>query len=132
MLRNNTLVAYPSQSTVYNITAERQANCPIGKNSEVIIKTCPQTVFIPNSFTPNNDGRNDIFKPAISQLLALYHFTIYNRYGQTVFETGNQSAGWDGKYKGALQPQGGYTYHCRYRFNGLGEKNVKGYFLLIR
>lgn len=130
--RNNILVAYPSQSTVYNITAERQANCPIGKNSEVIIKTCPQTVFIPNSFTPNNDGRNDIFKPAISQPLALYRFTIYNRYGQTVFETTSQSAGWDGKYKGALQPQGGYMYQCSYRFNGGAEKNLKGYCMLIR
>ncbi len=132
MLRNNSLIAYPSQTTLYNITAERQVNCPISKTSQVVIKICPQTIFIPNAFTPNNDRKNDIFKPAISQTLLLYQFIIYNRYGQVVFETKNQSTGWDGTFKGTNQPAGGYMYQCQYRFIGKREELEKGYFILIR
>lgn len=132
ILRNNTIVAYPLQTTLYNITAERVPNCPLSKNSQVVIKTCPQTVYIPNAFTPNNDGTNDIFKPAISQAVLLYHFIIYNRYGQIVFETTDQQQGWDGFFKGTRQPAGGYMYYCHYRFNGKMEENKKGYFILIK
>ena len=132
LLRNKTLVAYPAQTTVYSIYAERLPNCTLSKTSEVVIKICPATVFIPNSFTPNNDNKNDIFKPAISQPLPFYHLQIFNRYGQPVFETSNQQAGWDGMYKGSKQPMGGYIYQCSYRFAGGVQKMVKGYFILIR
>ena len=131
-LNNKTLLFYPPQTTLYTITAERTPNCSILKTSTVVIKTCPQTVFIPNSFTPNNDSKNDIFKPAISQPLALYRLQIFNRYGQTIFESNNQQSGWDGTYKGSRQPMGGYIYQCSYKFNGGLQKMVKGYFILIR
>ncbi len=133
LLNNKTLLLYPQQTTVYTITAGRSLNCVTVKNTEVVIKNCPQTVFIPNSFTPNNDTRNDIFKPIISQPLAFYRFAIYNRYGQTIFETGNQQLGWDGIFKGSRQPQGGYIYQCSYRFAGnTVQKNANGYFILLR
>lgn len=132
LLTNKTLLFYPPQTTLYTITAERTPNCSILKTITVVIKTCPQTVFIPNSFTPNNDSKNDIFKPAISQPLALYRLQIFNRYGQTIFESNNQQNGWDGTYKGSRQPMGGYIYQCSYKFNGGVQKMVKGYFILIR
>ncbi|NOT92908.1 gliding motility-associated C-terminal domain-containing protein [Ferruginibacter sp.] len=132
LLRNKTLVAYPTQTTVYSINAERLPNCTLSKTSEVVIKNCPTTVFIPNSFTPNNDNKNDIFKPAVSQPLPFYHLQIFNRYGQPVFETTDQQNGWNGMYKGSKQPMGGYIYQCSYRFAGGVQKMVKGYFILIR
>ncbi|MBP6022941.1 gliding motility-associated C-terminal domain-containing protein [Ferruginibacter sp.] len=132
LLTNKTLLFYPPQTTLYTITAERTPNCSILKTITVVIKTCPQTVFIPNSFTPNNDSKNDIFKPAISQPLALYRLQIFNRYGQTIFESNNQQSGWDGAYKGKQQPMGGYIYQCSYKFNGGVQKMVKGYFILVR
>jgi gliding motility-associated-like protein len=133
LLNNKTLLLYPQQTTVYTINAGRSLNCTTIKTTTVVIKNCPQTVFIPNSFTPNNDTYNDIFKPIISQPLAFYRFAIYNRYGQTIFETSNQQSGWEGTFKGTRQPQGGYIYQCSYRFAGTAvQKNVNGYFLLLR
>lgn len=131
LLRNQTVVAYPLQTTLYTITAERQLNCPISRTSLVTVKNCPQTVYVPNSFTPNGDGLNDMFKPSISQPLASYRFTIYNRYGQKIFETISQNKGWDGTYQSSRQPMGGYVYTCSYRFNGGTEKIINGYFLLL-
>jgi gliding motility-associated-like protein len=133
LLNNKTLLLYPQQTTIYTINAGRSLNCTTIKTTTVVIKNCPQTIFIPNSFTPNNDTRNDVFKPIISQPLAFYRFAIYNRYGQTIFETSNQQLGWGGTFKGSRQPQGGYIYQCSYRFAGTAvQKNVNGYFLLLR
>lgn len=131
-LNNKTLLFYPQQTTLYNITAERTPNCSILKTTVVVIKTCPQTVFIPNAFTPNKNNVNDIFKPSISQPLAFYRLQIFNRYGQTIFETSNQQNGWDGTFKGSRQPMGGYIYQCSYRFAGGVQKMAKGYFILVR
>ncbi len=131
-LNNKTLLFYPQQTTLYTITAERLPNCGILKTTTVVIKTCPQTVFIPNAFTPNKNGVNDIFKPSISQPLAFYSLEIFNRYGQTIFKTNNQNTGWDGTFKGSNQPMGGYIYQCSYRFSGAVQKMVKGYFILVR
>jgi gliding motility-associated-like protein len=132
LLYNKTLLLYPTQTTTYSITAERLVNCPISKTTDVVIKNCPQIVFIPNAFTPNNDSRNDIFKVSTFRPLQSYQLVIYNRYGQKIFETSNLSAGWDGTFKGSPQPTGGYTYHCSYRFTGGLQRTEAGYFILIR
>jgi gliding motility-associated-like protein len=131
-LNNKTLVVYPQQTTLYTISAEHFPACVVSRSSEVIIKICPQTIFIPNSFTPNNDGNNEIFKPAISQPLSFYHLQIINHYGQIIFESSSQYNGWDGSFKGSRQPMGGYTYLCSYRFAAGVQKMMKGYFILIR
>jgi gliding motility-associated-like protein len=132
LLNNKTLSLYPQQNTVYTINAERMPNCTLTKQTAVVIKVCPQTFFIPNSFTPNNDNRNDVFKPSVSLPLAFYHMQIFNRYGQNVFETSNQYNGWDGMYKGRRQPIEGYIYQCSYRFNNATQKIINGYFILLR
>lgn len=132
LLRNTSLVTYPSQTTLYTITAQRQPNCTFSKTAEVIIKICPQTVFIPNAFTPNKNGVNDIFKPIISQPVAFYQFVIYNRYGQIIFTSNNQYTGWDGTFKTKPQPMGGYMYQCNYRFAGKTQQMLKGFFILVR
>ncbi len=131
-LKNKTLLFYPQQTTLYTITAERTPNCAILKNTTVVIQPCVKTVFVPNAFSPNKDGRNDLFKPTISQPLAFYRLQIFNRYGQTIFETSNQQNGWDGTFKGSTQPMGGYIYQCSYRFAGGTQQMVKGYFILVR
>ncbi len=132
LLNNKTLFLFPRQTTVYNITAERLANCPITKTSTVAIKNCTEIVFIPNAFTPNNDSRNDIFKASTFRALQYYQLVIYNRYGQKIFESNNLSTGWDGTFKGSKQPTGGYTYRCSYRFAGGLQRSEAGYFILIR
>ncbi len=132
LLRGNTIVAYPAQTTLFTVTAQRQTNCPITRQVVITVKTCPQTFYMPNSFTPNNDGLNDNFKPTISQPLAAYQLTVYNRYGQTIFTTTDQYRGWDGTFKNSRQPMGGYIYQCSYRFNSGTPKTANGYFILLR
>ena len=132
ILSNKTLLLYPLQNTAYSITAERLANCPMVRNTTVTVKLCPEIVFIPNSFTPNNDGLNDLFKATATKPLQSFRLTVFNRYGQKIFETGNPARGWDGNFKNSKQPSGGYVYQCSYRFSSGYQKNERGYFLLIR
>lgn len=78
-------------------------------------------VFVPNAFTPNSDGKNDIFKPSFSVLPSKYLFIIYNRYGFKVFETTNVSEGWDGILPGGKKAQeDAFIYYLRIE-NSLGE-----------
>ncbi len=132
LLNNKTLRLYPTLNTSYTVTAERLANCPITETTEVLVKTCPQIVFIPNSFTPNGDGLNDRFRAMPVRPVQSFQLAVYNRYGQKLFETTDPVIGWDGTLKGRQQPAGGYTYYCRYRFAGTTERSEQGYFLLIR
>ncbi len=70
-------------------------------------------VDIPNSFTPNGDGINDYFFPRqfLSEGVAGFKMTVFNRWGQKVFETENPNGrGWDGKFNGKDQPVGVYVY----------------------
>jgi len=71
--------------------------------------------YIPNTFTPNNDGANDTFKPVITAgvLPRYYQFEIYNRWGERIFETQNIFEGWDGSYKGETQKSEVYTWRVR-------------------
>ena len=89
-------------------------------------------IYMPNAFTPNNDGTNDYIKPIIPGVLSMEYFTIYNRWGQRIFITNKTGNGWDGKINGVKQPVGAYTWICRIiDYSGkIVEK--KGTFLLIR
>lgn len=70
--------------------------------------------FIPNSFTPNNDGVNDVFKPVISGS-ETYQLMIFNRWGEIIFETNDPNVGWDGKTRANTQSQiEVYTWEIKY------------------
>ena len=61
----------------------------------------PLTYYVPNSFSPNNDGINDVFKPITNAVdPEYYHLMIFNRWGEMVFETKDSKQGWEGDYKG--------------------------------
>ncbi len=89
-------------------------------------------VFVPNAFTPNNDGQNDEFKPTFAILPARYTFIIYNRYGSKIFETNNVSEGWNGILSdGKKALEGAYIYFIKLE-NGAGEVLEKrGNFTII-
>ncbi len=77
-------------------------------------------IFIPNAFSPNNDGINDYFKILGSILVKNFSLKIFNRYGQTIFNSQNVADKWDGKFKGKDMPTGAYPYTIKYI-------NSKGY-----
>lgn len=69
------------------------------------------TVYIPEAFTPNGDGTNDLFQPVFTFIPTDYEMRIYNRWGNVVFETSNYTEPWDGKEpNGNSARTGSYIY----------------------
>lgn len=89
-------------------------------------------VYIPNAFTPNGDGRNDLLKVYGTELVSNFHLQIFNRYGQLVFETKDKNKAWDGRLNGKMVNNGAYIYTLNYQGQGgLGQK-IAGSILIIR
>ncbi|MBK8774023.1 MAG: gliding motility-associated C-terminal domain-containing protein [Chitinophagaceae bacterium] len=68
------------------------------------------TYYVPTAFSPNGDGRNDIFRPIPSGIVKTNWFRVYNRFGNLLFETKEWLKGWDGRYRGRKQPIGAYVW----------------------
>jgi gliding motility-associated-like protein len=89
---------------------------------------------VPNAFTPNNDGVNDLFRPLVSLRGNVNaEWKLFNRFGNMVFSADNTTTGWNGNYKGQPQPSGNYTYVITLKAeNTCPAKLHKGTVLLIR
>jgi len=87
---------------------------------------------VPNAFTPNGDGKNETFKPLLTQQLSNYLFRIFNRYGQIVFETQDVLKGWNGTVLGRKQPAGTFVYQIKFNDFDNAPQLLEGSFLLIR
>ena len=94
--------------------------------------SCNDTfVFIPNSFSPNADGHNDILFVR-SAILVDFYFAVYNHWGQKVFETSDLHAGWDGTFKGKECPNGVYDYYFKGTCLDAEVLEKKGNVMLVR
>ncbi len=91
------------------------------------------TFFAPDAFTPNGDGLNDIFIPVGSwDRISGYALRVWNRWGETVFTTNDQTEGWDGRFKEADAPGGGYLWDAQFT-DAQGEVfRYKGGVVLLR
>jgi gliding motility-associated-like protein len=91
-----------------------------------------QGIFIPNVFTPNGDGQNDVFHVTVGGMQT-YHIEIFNRWGQKVFMTDSPSTDWDGTSTSGVQESDGNYY---YEISATDYKNkpytFHGYLQLIR
>jgi gliding motility-associated-like protein len=67
------------------------------------------SLFVPNAFSPNADGKNDIFMPKGVGILS-YHLEVFDRWGQSVFKSVGYQQAWDGTYKGRYLPTAAYYY----------------------
>ena len=83
------------------------------KTDSVIVKfkNCDCDIFVPNSFTPNEDDRNDYFIPQFQCEYSFYILTILDRWGNTVYTSSNVNLKWDGRFKGNPCPDDVYVYH---------------------
>lgn len=89
------------------------------------------TIYIPNSFTPNDDGVNDIFEP-VGHGIEGYEMAVFNRWGQEIFLNNGSDAGWDGNdQSGKPLPSGVYVYQIRL-MQGAATKPVRGTVTLVR
>jgi gliding motility-associated-like protein len=91
-----------------------------------------ELILLPNAFTPDGDGLNDEFK-AIGQPdnLSSFSMTIFNRWGQMVFETKDISLGWDGTYQGKPSPAGTYVFRVEYSISSRSF-DTSGTVILVR
>ncbi len=88
--------------------------------------------FVPTAFTPNGDGKNDIFRMIRLGIQKLVDFRVYNRWGEMMFQTSNPEIGWDGTYKGQPQDIGTYIYEIIVALPNGENKVHKGNVTLIR
>ena len=117
---------------MYTLQVTDQNGCMGTDTIRVGEKICPQGIYFPNAFTPNKDGLNDQFRPIVKGVPVLYRFSIYNRFGQRVFETEDTKKGWDGTMNGAVQQTAVFAWSCVYQFNGEREINQWGNVVLVR
>jgi gliding motility-associated-like protein len=71
---------------------------------------CTKGIYMPTVFTPNKDGKNDVVKPSVPGMKKFECYKIYNRWGNLIFECYTELKGWDGTFKGVLQPAETYIW----------------------
>jgi gliding motility-associated-like protein len=121
---------YENQSC-YRIRATENNGNNQESTSNILCLPYKTIIFLPNAFSPNGDGLNDVFNP-IGVSIENFHIEIYNQWGQQVFTSNNILNGWDGTFKSSPSPQG--TYYYQLSATGTeGEKySEKGTVLLVR
>jgi gliding motility-associated-like protein len=119
-------------SGTYSVQVVDVHGCKAGDTIVVQSKNCPEMLAVPNAFSPDGNGVNDIFKPHIEGRLDEYYFVVFNRWGEIEFSTHDPAAGWDGRFDGVVQNPGTYAWMCRFKFSGQGVKMDKGTVILVR
>lgn len=84
-------------------------------DSAQVIEYCPATIFVPNTFTPNGDGVNDLFVP-MGKSIATMRMTIHDRWGELLYEMNDLETGWDGTYRGEPVKSDVYVWRMEYTF----------------
>jgi gliding motility-associated-like protein len=121
----------------YWVTVTDARGCEASDTTALSI--CAEDIYIPNAFSPNRDGDNEVFRPVTgSNVLLDYSIIIYNRWGQLIYESDDYAAGWNGTLNGKDVQSGLYTYVLRYSITDLsspgGQTNrtLRGTFTLVR
>jgi gliding motility-associated-like protein len=95
---------------------------------------CPEdAVFIPNTFTPNDDGLNDVFRVStLGQCLESFEMTLFDRWGETIFTTKDLEEGWDGTIKGVLAKDDVYAWLVKFTMVNKKSYTKTGHVTLIK
>lgn len=127
-------VAMPTETTVYTVLVTDDGGCQTLRSDTVFVinPDCgAPNIYVPNAFTPNNDGRNDLLFVR-SNIIEQVEFAIFNRWGQKVFETTDIQQGWDGTFKGELLSPDVYGYYLKATCFSGEEFFQKGNVTLLR
>jgi gliding motility-associated-like protein len=126
--------ASPTTTITYTLTVIDSSGCPKTATVTIYVLSMqcdPADVFVPNTFTPNSDGQNDILYVRGNMISELY-FAVYNRWGEMVFETTDQNVGWDGIYKGMKADPAVFAWYLRAKCYNGNELKKQGNTTLIR
>lgn len=97
----------PAQEVTLIVKAIGTITCQESISEIVRGRTWPDDIYIPNAFTPNGDGINDVFR-VYGYIIQEQNVMIFNQWGAKIFQSRNQSVGWDGTHSGKPQPSGVY------------------------
>lgn len=119
-------VYYPG---IYSVTATNK--CGTDERT-IAVKEQLCQVVMPSAFTPNNDGRNDVFRIKYPEIITTMQLVVFNRWGQQVFATTDPWKGWDGTVKGGPAGSGTYVWKMQYTDADNSSHALSGYVVLIR
>ncbi len=124
-------IATLNNDTRFTLIVKDPLGCT-GTSSVLVKVYIGSTYYIPNAFTPNGDGLNDVFHATAPGIQKTYYFRIYNRRGQLMYESNDATKGWDGTYRNVLQPSAVYVWTIK-GVDAFGKDSfLKGTVTLIR
>lgn len=127
--RSLTPVVNPPKEINYTLNAVSTVGCGVATDDVKI--SVYKDIFIPNAFTPNGDGINDMFRVLPFENYKIIKFGIYNRWGKLMFETDDAHNGWNGTFGGEPAPAGVYVYYIEMQ-NRQKKIKKKGTIVLLR
>jgi gliding motility-associated-like protein len=132
-----TPLAKPNQTTTYTLRAKNIAGCASQDRVTVQVLCDGKNIFIPNTFSPNSDGMNDVFFPRGVGLFSIKTMRIFNRWGELIFERRNcapndMACGWNGNYDNKPASQDVYVYYIEVLCDNTNLLVLKGNVTLMR
>lgn len=132
---NNTAIASPSgnirDDVRYNVKVTTVEGC-VDTSSLLVTVFKGSAVYVPNVFSPNNDGLNDLLKPYLIGIKTLSFFAVYDRWGKKIFSTTSMAEGWDGSAAGKRLESGTYVWVLKAE-DIVGKKyDLKGKVMIIK
>lgn len=111
-------IQFPYEPNTYTaqLTAITEMGCKDTATSQITVED-EIILYVPNTFTPDNDNFNEVFKPIVTEGVDIYDFEliILNRWGEIIFESRNVEVGWDGKFKNELMKDGTYVWQIQFK-----------------
>ncbi len=104
-----TAPGYDGATVRFELDVSTDAGCK-GEGSAIVRVYKGPEIYVANAFSPNSDGKNDVFLPFPVGIRELGYFRVFNRWGQLMFSTKTLREGWDGRFAGVEQPTGVYTW----------------------
>lgn len=116
------------------VNAESIDGCIATDSVTLIVGSLEEDIIFPNTFTPNNDGSNDVFHPLFSIAPVVDYFKIYDRWGNEIYNNSDIiNNAWDGTFNGVQLPSDNYIYVLKVKnYNSSAYSIIKGSVILIR
>ncbi|MBK7959220.1 MAG: gliding motility-associated C-terminal domain-containing protein [Bacteroidetes bacterium] len=119
-----------TKAGVYSLEVLNDQGCK-AKDSTKVLEVCKPVLFVPNAFSPNGDGRNDVFK-VYGAFIKQIHWMVFNRLGELIREGRNMDDTWDGLYHGEPAPNGVYIYTVEAEGQNGDKLEEKGSLTILR
>lgn len=129
----NNPISLPQNNIRYQVRVSDDNGCVGYDNINVHVFFIQPGFYVPSAFSPNGDGKNDIFRPILVGMKSLDDFRVFNRWGQLVYQgSGNEGNGWDGTFGGRAQDAASYVWYAQGTDYLNKTVRKKGYVVLVR